>query len=544
MGNPSDTQRPAPEAPGPALEVRSARRRRSLWRRGRGGLIAAALAAALVVAGCGSGDDDDPADEVKPELTIGIDSGLSGFSPAVSQGEAGRMISYLAFEPLIQQNPQDGSYEPGLAETFEYVGEGNTTYRFTLREGVRFSDGEELDADAVKSWLTYFPEGGSAFGSMLAIESIETPDPLTVVLHLAKPSPLVTEFLAGPWGQIASPRAVADPESFSTATAGAGPYSIDPSRTVSGTSATYTFVPNEHYYDQDRIKWTTISAKVVEDPGTTLRSMTSGEIDVALGNVATAEAAHDAGLHVTTAQAGTNAIVLMDRDGSMVPALGDVRVRQALNYAIDREPIASSLFGALAESTSQIRTSDGWVDALQDHYPFDAEKAKKLLADAGFSDGFSFDVTTQGFGGAYGRPISEAVAQDLAEVGVTMDVKASTTQSDFLAKATTRPAVQYSPVFQPMLMDAMSWWAEGAFLNPFGAVNAEMDDLISRAQTADAAEKAEIFAEMSRVSVEQALLIPIVTRPNILYATDEVGGVQASAWQFYSSMVLDWSPAS
>src|SRR5262249_26430229 len=144
-------------------------------------------------------------------------------------------------------------------------------------------------------------------------------------------------------------------------------------------------------------------------------------------DITTAPAAKAAGLNVITAPSGFVQILILDRgpktpDGKSPNPLASVKVRQALNYAIDRAKITKAIYGQYGVPTSEMGTSDGFVPSLQNYYPYDPAKAKKLLADAGYPNGFSFTLTSESQFGTLADPVVQAIAQQYKAIGVDMKV--------------------------------------------------------------------------------------------------------------------------
>jgi peptide/nickel transport system substrate-binding protein len=305
-----------------------------------------------------------------------------------------------------------------VATSWRYV-VSNRVFQFKLRHDARFSDGGLVTAAAVKIYMEDEQKSG-AFSNALNVKSISTIGKWTVRVMLSTPSPFVPFELSGPDGTVAyptSPRAIAHPKLFSNETYGAGPYVLDPTQTVAGDH--YTFVPNKFYYDKTQIRFKKVIVKVIASKASMLQALETGEIDIADGDVTTASAAAAAGFKVVHAPAAYAALLFMDLGGTIDKPLADVRVRQAMNYAINRKAIVRAIYGKYATPSSELQISDGFVRKYQNYYPYDPALAKSLLAKAGYPNGFSFDITTY-------QPTSSlvngAVAQDLKQVGITMNV--------------------------------------------------------------------------------------------------------------------------
>lgn len=502
-------------------------------------LAAAGILAAVTLTACGGGSSDDADGKNGGTLTVGIPSLPGSLNPAVDAGASGPgFYLHLPYATLVERSPEDGTYGAGLAETFGYLGDGNQTYELKLRPDLKFADGSALDSKAVKSWLEYFPTQGSGHANLLNIASIDTPDAVTVRLNLGSPSPSVSEALSTTgWGMVISSKAVADKAAMAAGAPGAGPFMYDPKKSVAGANATYTLVPNKYYWDKKQIHWDKVVVKVVADPATMLRSLQSGQLDVGMGTVSTVAAAKKAGLNVSTASAGYDVIQFVDY-GSTVKALGDVRVRQALNYAVDRDAIVESLYDGQVKATSAPFMSDLTDKALMDTYPYDPEKAKELLDEAGYADGFSFKVVSLD---ASTGPLMQAIAQNWSDIGVKADIVSTTTTQEFVEKFTTQSAFATPTPAISVLTLVSATFTPASPLNPTKFEDTVITDLFAQAQTATPDALPEIANQITRQITEQAYSVPVATNIYSLYSTDKVKGVESGPFLPGTPAIRAWT---
>ena len=353
-------------------------------------------------------------------LTVGSAFSPLSMDPALSgNGRAGVHLM-PAYEPLVRTRA-DGSFEPALATAWE-MSPDSLSGTFTLRQDARFSDGEPVNAQAVKASVEYFVGKKGPFSVNLAtLTGIEVLDPYRVKFVLSKPQPNLISlfdayFLAA---DIISPKALKTPDILGTQTFGAGPYKLDAAATITGKS--YAYVPNDFYYDKSRITWDKMVISVFEDQNSGIEAMKAGQLKLLVSDPFTANAnAANLGpdLRIIADPVSWTGLIICDRDGIIEPQLKDIRVRQAINYALDRKLIVKALFGRFAEPTVQLqgRGFMGYDAANEQRYPYDPAKAKALLAEAGLADGFQLNV---GYvNNTLSTYLTQVVAAQLKKVGI------------------------------------------------------------------------------------------------------------------------------
>ncbi|MFD4323600.1 ABC transporter substrate-binding protein [Nocardioides sp. NPDC058538] len=504
-------------------------------RSGRTSRVRAVLAGAVVLAlstplvACSTANTAGGGSGEGGTLTFGALAAPPTLNPATGDPAYNPLYQW-AYEPLVVLEP-DGSFSPGLATEFGYTDDENKIYELTLREGVKFSDGAPLDAEAVKTYLEYLKKQSSSPGLLVqSIDSIEVLTENSLRISLNRSDPGLSFYFAQAFGagDIASPKAVAKPASLNTGTAGAGPYMIDPEQTVA--NERYTYVPNPHYYDPEAVHYDKVVVQIVANASSMVQAMRAGEIQAAQGDATTLEAAAGAGLEVVSAPQALTGLNLMDRDGKASKALADSQVRRALNLAVDREAIAKGLYGDadLALSQYALPGTPGYDAALDDEVAYDPAEAKRLLAAAGYPDGFTISAVTAPLAGL--DKMTQAIAGDLAEVGVTLEVTSKPTANDYFTAMTSgdhpTAALGYG------LYNANSLYggfvAEQGPFNPFHHKDGQLDKLYAEyfatpTDQADALEK-KINARL----VDQGWSIPVVGAPLAWYVADGYAGLEAT----------------
>ncbi|MGQ4360864.1 ABC transporter substrate-binding protein [Streptomyces sp. SAS_272] len=497
-------------------------------------LAVSALALGTTACGAGSQGGSGSARAGANELRIGLSFGPSTLDPAKDGGGAPNVMRSMTNESLFHMNA-DYTAAPALVSNYKYVGKGNRVFEFTLKKGIRFSDGSPLNAAAVKTWLDYFAKQPGPYTSTLSIASVETQGEYTVRLDLASPSAIVPLLLSqyGNRGALSSPKSVADPASLAKGTYGVGPYVLDPAQSV--TNDHYTLVPSKYYYNPSAVRFKKVTVRIISNPSSMLRAFQAGQIDFGNLDSSTAPAAEKAGVKVMHWRSGTVTVTLSDRNGTATKPLADVRVRQALNYAVDRESITKAMVGEYGRATSQTQTE--YTDpALENRYPYDPAKAKALLAQAGYPHGFSMDVVDPGsIIGNWGDPTMQTVAKDWEKVGVHVKVTPATT--DFVQQALSKKfaAMEWSPDISPTSIAYSLLYAPKASLNPFGASNAKIDALYQQGQTEQGAQAAKTFRELNSAVTEQALNVPIYEYHIPWGMNEHITGVQKGSWMVFGA---------
>jgi peptide/nickel transport system substrate-binding protein len=474
---------------------------------------AAVAVAALALSGCATSDDSGGEPQ---ELVLGQIIALNTFD--TRQAEWGnRALYYQAVFDTLLLSTSDGGLEPYLASAYEY-NDDNTELTLTIRDNVTFTDGAKLDADAVVANLENFKNGGGGFATDLAnVDTIEAVDASTVVLTLSAPDPALLSYLSRAAGLIASP-ATLGTEDAATNPIGSGPYILDTAATVIGTSYVYTKNPN--YWNPDFQYYDKVTLSVLSDPTAAVNAIKAGEVNAArLADNNFNDEITGAGWSIEPNELDFQGLLLLDRGGEMDPALGDVRVRQAINYALDRDGLLEALQHGNGTVTTQVfrANSAAYDPALDAAYPYDPEKAKALLAEAGYGDGLTLAMPSTVVLGATSFTLIE---QQLADVGITVQYT-DTAPENYIGDLI---APKYGSVF--MSLEQNPDWqliqfmiSPTASFNPFHYGDETTDALIKDIQLGDVATQEAKAAELNEYLVEQAWFAPFY-RVTSGYAVD------------------------
>lgn len=331
---------------------------------------------------------EDDGEEIQARLL----SDLITTDPALIGNTSDHSIGVLLYNGLARYAPGGIEVEPDLATGWE-ISEDGLTYTFTLREGVQFQKGygELTSSDVVYSLNRVLdPATVSQFaGDLAIIDTIEAPDPYTVVITLKEPfSSFLSAVIAFRPGWVVSQAAFEEKgEEFVNDPIGSGPYQFE-SRSI-GTEVLLTRNPD--YFAPVDIE--TVRFKFVQEDSVSELALQSGDLDLAYlfapesaERVLSGSASGVAGLQIPsfrTQWAGFN----LSRE-----AVQDIRVRKAIIHALDKRAAATAVAGDLAQVVSSIFNPNipGVIDP--DPFPYDPELATSLLAEAGYADGLDIDV--------------------------------------------------------------------------------------------------------------------------------------------------------
>ncbi|MFI9100650.1 ABC transporter substrate-binding protein [Streptomyces fildesensis] len=473
------------------------------------------LAAAATACGGSSKDSGGQGDT----LTVISPSAPASLDPAKANVGSDNWFVNLAYDTVLRQG-QDGKTGPALATKWGYVGTGNREFDFTLRDGVKFADGTAMTAQTVAASLNYTRKNGLNVSWTSAIDSVTATGPLTVRIHCSSPHPNVPQLLNQILlvGSVISPAGLANAGKMGTQSFGAGPYVLDTAHTATGDH--YTYTPNPNYWDKTKIHWKKVIIKIVANPNSALQAVKTGQADV-LGITANqVDTATSGGLSVIRSPNAFLGIDLVDRDGVLSKPLKDVRVRQALNYAVDRESITKALFQQYGHATDQISLPglDGFAADYDNHYSYDPAKAKQLLAAAGYPNGFPLHMETQNFFGI--DLVTQAVVQQWKQIGVTATVTTDTSIGQWLGNATSKkfPALGFGYGGASTYTLSLDWMLpHPTAFNPFASQDPALTALLATAAAAPQEQQPALYQNVMRRVVDQAWFVSVL-RTDGIYA--------------------------
>jgi peptide/nickel transport system substrate-binding protein len=281
-----------------------------------------------------------------------------------------------------------------------------------------------MTAQDVVNSIKYAQASGSTASTYLtSLAAISATGPLSVQLNFSSPRPdLQTVFDQNEMsGDIIGPTGLANPSTLGTSTDGAGPYMLDTTKTVTGSS--YVYVANPNYWNSSLSRYAGITMNVIADPTAELDAVQTGQADFMFGGSSTqTSTAKSDGLKTYAAPYGWTALFIPDYTGKVVKALGSEKVRQAINYATDRPVLAKALYGSYAvpNDETELPGSTGYDAKYANYFKYNVKKAKKLLAEAGYPHGFTMTLVSTPVQDIENE--TEALSSELSKVGIKIKI--------------------------------------------------------------------------------------------------------------------------
>lgn len=532
-------------------------------------VLVAAMAFGMVACGNSNSDSADKGSAVK-ELKVQVGPNPETLDPALNSAVDGGNVILHAFEGLLTTD-EEGHYQAGQAETWE-VSDDGLTWTFHLRDGLKWSDGSDFTAnDFVYSWKRVCdpdvaaPYAETVLGMVKGYDEAMAGDPDALAVSAPDDKTLVVE-LSSPCSYFEGLAAFAtlSPVKESTVEENGDAWATAPESYISNGAfkmtewvpdSYITFEKNENYWNADAIKLDKLTFLLIEDPNAAYSAYQSGEAlmikDVPTEEIPSLEGNDDFYIDPLI---GTYYLSL----NLNLKQFQDQRVREALSLAIDRKYVAETIMQGTYTPASNL-LGEGWLDTdgtefidnanggepyidVED-YDANLEKAKQLMADAGYPNGEGFPTITYSTNDAgYHIPLAEYLQKAWAELGITVEVD----------------KVEWSS-FTPQRRSgdfeiARNGWV-GDYSDPsnmldlFCTTNGNNDGKYSSADydaamelsrtTLDATERSQALHEAEDIIMEDAGCIPVACYNDFYLMSNKITGAWHSSTGFWYFMYAD-----
>lgn len=447
-------------------------------------------------------------------LTIAQGVDIESLDPYVTTSGASKGIMWTIFDRLVIKDI-DFKIQPGLATSWKTI--DPTTWELKLRQGVKFHNGEPFDANSVKFSFARFvdPAVKNGYASNLKpVTSVDIVDDYTVHVKTSAPFGDFIETLSS-YVEMLPPKAAANTADFLKTLPGTGPYKF-----VSW-NANDKFVveaAGPHWSGEPRIKQ--VIFRPIPDGTARINELKSGGVDIITNVPALQVNSLQNQSGITISRVTNSGSIVLIPSFLTTDVFKKKEVRQAINYAIDKDALIKVVLQGNAtplESPYAKFIPGGYVSGLTP-YKYDPEKAKSLLAAAGYPNGFKFSFKAPNGRYLQDKQVAEAIVGQLAKVGVTAELE-TIEWSTYVQGIVGR---KYEMFFllqggAPVSVNAQTNWSskiKGIAWQ--GYSNPQVDDLIEKAgQTVDDAQRISLYEQMDKLVWDDAPWIFLYNQQDI-----------------------------
>ncbi len=500
-------------------------------------LLAGACSAAQPAAT--GGEQAAPADESGGTIIVGAETDIEGGDPIMASALATTRVLRNIYDGLVEFKLGSTDLEPGLAESWE-ISEDGTEYTLKLRQGITFHDGEPFNAQAVDFAMRrafdpdfeYYNSASTVGFILVGLQDTEVIDDYTIKLKLAKPNAAFLEFLGYGAGRVVSPKAVREHgnEYLIEHPVGTGPF-----RFVEWEKGQKVVLErNPDYWREGFPKAAQLIFVPIPEPTARVTALLTGQVNMIVVVPPDSIPEIKSNPDLVYDQGPGNHywfIVLNTKEGPFA----DKRVRQAANYAVDKEGLANSILNGSAKVATQAMPEANWSYAPDvTGYPYDPEKARELLAEAGYPDGFKTKMIIPVSGSGMMIPVqmNEYIQGNLRDVGIEVEIQSYEWVSYlgiWVQGLGTEVTMNNQSIMssEPYVLNFLlngnftppNGWNTGWYDNP--EVNTLLDSALA---VADRKERAKIYAEAERLVVEDAPWIFVVNDLQPMAYSNKVKG--------------------
>ena len=470
---------------------------------------------ALVSCGGSSGAGSGPI-----VLNVGATTEPTGMDPATDTG-AGTpfVLLYNVYETLVRID-EKGESKPLLARSWSVSSDGSA-YTFKLEPNATFASGKPVNAAAVIASFERTRDGENTTEvlkkQMSHVKEMRAVDERTVEVSLTGPSRRWLYDITSTAGIIYD---LSSEQNLSEQPAGSGPYVF--SRHDIG--SVVSLARNKRYWGTGP-RVDEVNFRYYADANAMVTAMLSGQLDI-ISNLAVPQSVSqfsDAS-RFKVLEGTTNGEVVLGFNHSN-PALSNLKVRQAINHAIDRRAVLDSVWGGKGTLIgSMVPPTDPWYEDLSNTYPYDPAKAKQLLEEAGYASGLTLRLRVPTL--PYGPPIAKLIAAQLRAVGIEVNVE----ELDF---STWLSQVYTQHDYDMTVVAHVEPWDLPQFANPnyyWKYNNPQFAELINKADAAPTnTEQETILKEAAKLLADDAAADWLFLLPNLVVTTTEISGITTNA---------------
>lgn len=493
----------------------------------------------LLIAGCGGGTSSQPPVDGSPaaqepatskEIVVAVGVDATSMDPAMSTNITDKHVATAIFDTLLIRD-NDMTVQPNVAVRWEAV--DPLTWEFELRPGITFTNGEPLNAEAVKFTIDRILDpdfNAPSFAQFTAIERVDVIDELTVHIVTSEPYPVLPAVMAELW--IVPPGYVQEvgKEAFGQQPIGSGPFKL-----VDWVRDEHIILEANPDYWNGAPNLSRVTFKPVPEQGARITMLQAGDAHIVAGippyMVAQLESHPD--IRIATAPGARSYFVGINTLADS--PLKDPKVRQALNYAVDVETIIDTTLEGYGQRLASLLTPrQVGFDPDLEAYPYDPDRARQLLAEAGYPDGFT--VRFEAPNGRYpmDREVAQTIAGQLEQIGLDVDLQVME-WGTYVNQFREKPEEEMAPLY--FLGWSIPTFDADAILFALARPgqtysryhNPEVADLLLEARyEIDAERRVQLYHEALAIMREDAPFI-------WLYQMDDIYGIRAD---------VDWEPRS
>ena len=451
-------------------------------------------------------------------LVVAQTSDTVTLDPQKQGGMASMNVLINLYDTLVTRD-ENGDLAPCLAKSWEAV--NDTTWRFYLRDDVYFHDGDHFDAEDAKFTLDRLnaPETASPIAELKNLDHTDVIDQYTIDLVFKATEPIAPNKCVLFGGVMLSKEYTEahDADYLALNPNGTGPYKF-----VSWQKDSEVVMAKNENYWREPAAYDKLIFRVIPNQADMMAALMTGEIDIGPSLTADLAASVSGNESLKVIDADWIRTFFISLDTVNSEPLKDKRVRQALNYAIDKQAIIEAIFAGYAKQVSTILPSQTFgFDPECPYYGYDVEKAKTLLKEAGYENGFeiTFDATS-------GEVMEiQAICGFLEEVGIKINLNVIDTSTMTSLRTSGTAHEMYYIGNTGWTMDGLSNYQSFAARDRRYARggNEELDALVVKEETTvDPAERFEAFKQAQAIMSDEAFFIFLWQRDNIYVMSTKV----------------------